>query len=174
MSEPLRTSIRVRVSADFILARHSSPHEVRLMGSRGSAPYGSWEVQKVPEKQRKGGRLSTKEYPKEKTRRTQKNREKVEVHQQTNQHNSLTTCLADKTNHPVERLSLNRSQCGSCSTKYDTSAGTEVVYRRFGASTLLNGFPGGTSCTLIAQVQVPESGMEARAYPSPHKKEAQQ
>ena len=22
------------------------------------------------------------------------------------------TCLADKTNHPVERLSLNRSQCG--------------------------------------------------------------
>ena len=31
-----------------------------------------------------------------------------------------TTCLADKTNHPVERLSLNRSQCGSCSTKYDT------------------------------------------------------
>ena len=34
------------------------------------------------------------------------------------------TCLADKTNHPVERLSLNRSQCGSCSTKYDTSAGT--------------------------------------------------
>ena len=37
---------------------------------------------------------------------------------------TLTTCLADKTNHPVERLSLNRSQCGSCSTKYDTSAGT--------------------------------------------------
>ena len=36
----------------------------------------------------------------------------------------LTTCLADKTNHPVERLSLNRSQCGSCSTKYDTLAGT--------------------------------------------------
>ena len=35
-----------------------------------------------------------------------------------------TICLADKTNHPVERLSLNRSQCGSCSTKYDTSAGT--------------------------------------------------
>ena len=35
-----------------------------------------------------------------------------------------TTCPADKTNHPVERLSLNRSQCGSCSTKYDTSAGT--------------------------------------------------
>ena len=34
------------------------------------------------------------------------------------------TCLADKTNLPVERLSLNRSQCGSCSTKYDTSAGT--------------------------------------------------
>ena len=62
MSEPLRTSIRVRVSADFILARHSSPHEVRLMGSRGSAPYGSWEVQQVPEKQRKGGRLSSKEW----------------------------------------------------------------------------------------------------------------
>ena len=40
-----------------------------------------------------------------------------------------TTCLADKTNHPVERLSLNRSQCGSCSTKYDTSAGTYVVYK---------------------------------------------
>ena len=37
---------------------------------------------------------------------------------------TTTTCLADKTNHPVERLSLNRSQCGSCSTKYDTSAGT--------------------------------------------------
>ena len=36
----------------------------------------------------------------------------------------VTTCLADKTNHPVKRLSLNRSQCGSCSTKYDTSAGT--------------------------------------------------
>ena len=35
-----------------------------------------------------------------------------------------TTCRVDKTNHPVERLSLNRSQCGSCSTKYDTSAGT--------------------------------------------------
>ena len=35
-----------------------------------------------------------------------------------------TTCLADKTNHPVEGLSLNRSQCGSCSTKYDTPAGT--------------------------------------------------
>ena len=35
------------------------------------------------------------------------------------------TCLADKTNHPVERLSLNRSQCGSCSTKYNTSAGTD-------------------------------------------------
>ena len=34
------------------------------------------------------------------------------------------TCLADKTNHPVERLSLNRSQCGSCSTKYAASAGT--------------------------------------------------
>ena len=33
-------------------------------------------------------------------------------------------CLADKTNHPVKRQSLNRSQCGSCSTKYDTSAGT--------------------------------------------------
>lgn len=38
--------------------------------------------------------------------------------------NTVTTCLADKTNHPVERLSLNRSQCGSCSTKYDTLAGT--------------------------------------------------
>ena len=38
---------------------------------------------------------------------------------------------------------------------------------------LLHGFPGETS-TLIAQVQVPESGMEAEAYPSPHKKEAQQ
>ena len=35
-----------------------------------------------------------------------------------------TTCLADKTNHPVERLSLNRSQCGSCSTKYNTMTGT--------------------------------------------------
>ena len=37
----------------------------------------------VPENQRKGGRLSSKEYPKEKTQRTQKNREKVEAHQQT-------------------------------------------------------------------------------------------
>ena len=35
-----------------------------------------------------------------------------------------TTCLADKTNHPVKGLSLNRSQYGSCSTKYDTPAGT--------------------------------------------------
>ena len=35
-----------------------------------------------------------------------------------------TTCLTDKTNHPVKGLSLNRSQCGSCSTKYDTPAGT--------------------------------------------------
>ena len=35
-----------------------------------------------------------------------------------------TTCQADKTNHPVKGLSLNRSQCGSCSTKYDTPAGT--------------------------------------------------
>ena len=34
----------------------------------------------------------------------------------------LTTCLADKS--PVKRLILNRSQCGSCSTKYDTSAST--------------------------------------------------
>ena len=42
----------------------------------------------------------------------------------TTQPNSWMACLADKTNHPVERLSLNRSQCGSCSTKYDTSAGT--------------------------------------------------
>ena len=84
-----------------------------------------------------------------------------------------TTCLADKTNHPVKRLSLNRSQCGSCSTKYDTSAGTEVVYRRFGASTLLDGCPGKAS-TFQAQAQVPESGTEAEAYPTPHKKEAQQ
>ena len=36
---------------------------------------------------------------------------------------------------------------------------------------LLHGFPGETS-TLIAQVQVPESRMEAKAYPSPHKKES--
>ena len=34
------------------------------------------------------------------------------------------TCLADKTNLSVKRMSLNRSQCGSCSTKYDTLAGT--------------------------------------------------
>ena len=26
----------------------------------------------------------------------------------------------ERTNLPVERLSLNRSQCGGCSTKYDT------------------------------------------------------
>ena len=83
------------------------------------------------------------------------------------------TCLADKTNHPVERLSLNRSQCGSCSTKYDTSADTEVVYNGFGASTLLNGCSGKASA-LQALAQVPESGMEAEAYPSPHKKDAQQ
>ena len=36
----------------------------------------------------------------------------------------LCSVLPDKTNHPVERLSLSRSQCGSCSAKYDTSAGT--------------------------------------------------
>ena len=36
----------------------------------------------------------------------------------------MPNCLADKTNHSVETLSLNRSQCGSCSTKYDTSAST--------------------------------------------------
>jgi hypothetical protein len=35
------------------------------------------------------------------------------------------------------RMSLNRSQCGGCSTKYDTPTGTKVVYRRFCASTLL-------------------------------------
>ena len=35
-----------------------------------------------------------------------------------------TTCLTDKTNHPVKGLSLNRSQYGSCSTKYNTPAGT--------------------------------------------------
>jgi hypothetical protein len=29
-------------------------------------------------------------------------------------------------------LSLNRSQYGGCSTKYNTPAGTQVVYRRFG------------------------------------------
>ena len=28
-------------------------------------------------------------------------------------------------------LSLNRSQYGGCSTKYNTPAGTQVVYRRF-------------------------------------------
>ena len=30
-----------------------------------------------------------------------------------------------------QRLSLNRSQYGGCSTKYNTSAGIQVVYRRF-------------------------------------------
>ena len=39
-------------------------------------------------------------------------------------HSGRTTCLADKTNHPVKGLSLNRSQYGSCSTKYDPPAGT--------------------------------------------------
>ena len=29
-----------------------------------------------------------------------------------------------RTNLSVERMSLNRSQCGSCSTKYDTVTGT--------------------------------------------------
>ena len=49
-----------------------------------------------------------------------------QIHPNKQKHNTLCrmTCLADKTNHPVERLSLNRSQCGSCSTKYDTLAGT--------------------------------------------------
>jgi hypothetical protein len=42
-----------------------------------------------------------------------------------------------------------------------------------GASTLLDGCPGKAS-TLQAQAQVPESGTEAEAYPTPHKKEAQQ
>ena len=32
-------------------------------------------------------------------------------------------------------MSLNRSQCGSCSTKYDTMTVTEVVYKRFGTRT---------------------------------------
>ena len=56
----------------------------------------------------------------------EKNKEKVERYpeRRSSQTRVATTCLADKTNHPVERLSLNRSQCGSCSTKYDTSAGT--------------------------------------------------
>ena len=36
----------------------------------------------------------------------------------------LCSVLPDKTNHPVERLSLSISQCGSCSTKYDIPAGT--------------------------------------------------
>jgi hypothetical protein len=34
------------------------------------------------------------------------------------------------------RLSLNRSQCGSCSTEYDSPAGIKVVYSRFRTSTL--------------------------------------
>ena len=40
-------------------------------------------------------------------------------------------------------------------------------------ATRLHGFPGARrESTLIAQVQVPESRMEAKAYPSPHKKES--
>ena len=35
-----------------------------------------------------------------------------------------------------EGLSLNRSQCGSCSTEYDSPAGIKVVYSRFRTSTL--------------------------------------
>ena len=44
-------------------------------------------------------------------------------------HFGWTTCLADKTNHPVVRLSLNRSQCGSCSTKYDTPEVSRILSR---------------------------------------------
>lgn len=29
-------------------------------------------------------------------------------------------CLSNADKSPVERLSLNRSQCGGCSTKYNT------------------------------------------------------
>ena len=39
-------------------------------------------------------------------------------------------------------------------------------------ATLLYGFPGETS-TLVAQVQVAGSKMEAKAYPSSHNKESQ-
>merc|ERR1711946_78380 len=43
----------------------------------------------------------------------EKNKEKVERYpeRRSSQTRVATTCLADKTNHPVERLSLNRSQC---------------------------------------------------------------
>ncbi len=43
----------------------------------------------------------------------------------------------ERTNLSVKGLSLNRSQCGSCSTKYDTPTETQVVYEGFGASTLM-------------------------------------
>ena len=40
------------------------------------------------------------------------------------------------TNLPVKRLSLNRSQWGGCSTKYDTPTETQVVYKWFHMSTM--------------------------------------
>ena len=101
--------------------------------------------------------------------RSVKPTQKVEVQHLGQLKSQVTTCLADKTNHPVKRLSLNRSQCGSCSTKYDTSAGTKVVYNRFGASTLLSGLTGRTS-TLVAQVQIPIAGLEQRAAILPRTK----
>ena len=67
-------------------------------------------------------------------RNTTPKRQTGEIHRQLSQRTSPVlaskspiirkTCRADKTNLPVEGLSLNRSQCGSCSTKYDTPAGT--------------------------------------------------
>ena len=55
------------------------------------------------------------------------------------------TCLTDKTNLSVKRMSLNRSQCGSCSTEYDTLTCTQVVYKRFGTGTPRIGWVGKSS-----------------------------
>ena len=72
-----------------------------------------------------------------------------------------------------QRATSQYKQAGEWDKAADTLAIMADIYRRFGASTLLDGCPGKAS-TLQAQAQVPESGTEAEAYPTPHKKEAQQ
>ncbi len=54
---------------------------------------------------------------------------------------SWKTCKANKINLLVIWMSLNRLQCGSYSHKYDKSAGTEDIYKRFGTQTLLHEWP---------------------------------
>ena len=58
-------------------------------------------------------------------------------------------------------FSINPIKCGG----FPLQLHTELA-------TLLHGIPGETS-TLVAQVHVAGSKMEAKAYPSPHKKESQ-